>query len=260
VALADFDGDGRLELVAASTGGTTDEGSLYVFDWQGNVRPGWPVDLHTASESSPIVGDLDGDGALEIVYGGESGVLYGLRADGSMQPGFPIRLGAEVRATPMLTDADGDSHTDLVFAGWDQQVYVWSFPGLFVRQRMPWPAFKGNLLRNGVYQYREPTDTEDATVTPRRTVLYPNVPNPFNPSTQLQFDVAGGATQPVRLAIYDARGRLVRTLVQRALAPGRYAERWDGRDDHGHAQPSGVYFSRLVTLDQSATRKLVLVR
>ena len=260
VALADFDADGRPELVAASTGGGLEDGSLYVFDAQGNVRPGWPVDVHTASESSPIVGDLDGDGALEIVYGGETGILHGLRADGTVQPGFPIRSGAEIRSTPLLVDVDGEGHVDLVFPGWDQQVYIWKFQGLYQSQRMPWPAFKGNLLRNGLAGFREPTSVQELPGPPRRTALYPNLPNPFNPSTLLRYDIAGESPQRVRLAIYDARGRRVRVLVDAVRAPGRFSEPWDGRDDRGVAQPSGVYFSRLVAGDARATRKLVLLR
>jgi hypothetical protein len=260
VALADFDGDGLPELVAASTGPGIEDGSVYIFDGQGNVRPGWPVEVHTASESSPIVGDLDGDGSLEIVYGGETGMLHALRADGAVQPGFPIRIGAEVRATPLLTDVDGEGHADLVYPGWDQQVYVWKFPGLYQRQRMPWPAFKGNLLRNGVAGFREPTSVEEPPAPPRRTMLHPNLPNPFNPTTSLRFDVGGESARRVTLVIYDARGRRIRGLVDGVRSPGRYSEPWDGRDDRGVAQPSGVYFSRLVAGDERAARKLVLLR
>jgi hypothetical protein len=258
VACADFDADGKLELVAASTVGSS-EGSLYVFDSQGNVRSGWPVNVHTAGEASPIVGDLDSDGKPEIVYGGESGVLYGFRADGTLFPGFPIRVGSEVRATPTMSDADGDGHVDLVFSGWDQQVYVWRFSGLYVRRNSPWGAFKGNMWRNGLYDYRLPTSTE-SNAPPARSALHANVPNPFNPTTTLRFDVGGETARAVRLAIFDVRGRRVRTLVDRRMSPGRYTEVWDGHDEAGRALPSGVYFSRFEAGDLRATRKLVLVR
>jgi hypothetical protein len=262
VALHDFDGDGKLELVAGSTGGSTGEGKLYVFDWQGNTRSGWPVDVHSASEASPIIGDLNGDGAPEIIYGGEAGVLHGFRADGAVFPGFPIKVGAEIRATPTLTDADGDGRTDLLLSGWDQQTYLWTFSGLYVRRNVPWGAFKGNMLRNGVYAYREPTDAGDATVAtpPMRSALHANVPNPFNPTTVIRFDVGGSEAQAARLTIYDVRGRVVRALVDRRLAPGRYDERWDGRNDHGRALASGVYFYEFTTPTFTATRKMLLVR
>jgi hypothetical protein len=261
VALADFDRDGRLDLVAASTGASSSDGKLWVFDWQGNVRPGWPVDLHTASESSPIVGDLNSDGTPEILFGGESATLHAFTPAGSIYPGFPIKLGAEVRATPFMTDLDGDRGVDVLLAGWDQQVYVWDFPGNYVRRNTPWGGLKNNALRNGLYEYRDPTGIEpEVAAPPARSVLFANVPNPFNPTTLLRFDVGGAATQRVRLHIFDVRGQRVRALVDRDQAPGRYAEPWDGRDDAGRAVASGVYFYRLETSDLRAQRKMVLVR
>jgi outer membrane protein assembly factor BamB len=261
VALADFDADGKLELVVASTGSTVSEGNLYVYDWQGNVRPGWPVDVHMASESSPVVGDLDGNGSMEIVYGGESGDLFAFTAAGGMFPGFPIKVGAEVRATPMLTDADGDGRVDMLVSGWDQQVYMWKFPGFYVRHRVPWGTLKGNPRRNGVFDYRDATDVPETPAVPSgRTALYPNVPNPFNPTTTIRFDLGGTAAQHVSLRIFDVRGALVRTLLDRPAPPGRYDVRWDGHDTAGRAVASGVYFYRLDAADLRAQRKMVLVR
>ena len=208
-----------------------------------------------------MIGDLNGDGVPEIIYGGESGILYGFSSNGTMSPGFPIRVGAEVRGTPTIADVDRDGDTDVILSGWDQQVYVWSFAGAFVRRNVPWGAFKGNMLRNGIYSYRAPTDAQDlSTSPPPRTMLYANIPNPFNPTTRILFDVGGDTGQRARLEIFDVRGRLVRSLVNRVLPPGRYSEVWDGRDGSGQASPSGVYFYRFETADHSASRKMILVR
>ena len=62
------------------------------------------------------------------------------------------------------------------------------------------------------------------------------------------------------MLVYDVHGRLVRTLVDRALAPGVYAELWNGQDDRGRPASSGVYFSRLITPLTSDARKMILVR
>ncbi|MBE0566667.1 MAG: S8 family serine peptidase, partial [Krumholzibacteria bacterium] len=86
-----------------------------------------------------------------------------------------------------------------------------------------------------------------------------NFPNPFNPRTVLRFTAQGGV--PAELAVYDVRGRLVRTLVQGVLAPGQQEVAWDGRDDRGRGVPSGQYFARLAEgLGEPAVRKLMLVR
>ncbi|MFQ5601049.1 MAG: FG-GAP-like repeat-containing protein, partial [Candidatus Krumholzibacteriia bacterium] len=261
VALHDFDGDGRLELVVGGSTGATENGELWMFDWQGSVVAGWPVDVGSAAEASPVLGDLDTDGVPEILYGGETGFMYGFRADGTLAPGFPIKLGAEMRATPTITDVDRDGDVDVVFSGWDQQVYVFDFEGGYVRSKVPWGTFKGNNLRNALYAYRDPTGTDiEGPALPLRTRLHGNVPNPFNPVTTIEFDVAGASRQRTRLVIYDVHGRRVRTLVDDTLAPGRYEKLWYGLDDAGRPRASGVYFYRLETPQITESRKMILLR
>jgi hypothetical protein len=84
-------------------------------------------------------------------------------------------------------------------------------------------------------------------------------PNPFNPETTIDFSVAAGGRVTVR--IYDAAGRLVRTLFDREVpagSSGRVA--WDGLDDRGAACASGVYLCRVRTESFEASRKLVLLK
>jgi hypothetical protein len=256
VALHDFDADGRLELVVGGSSNAI-QGELWMFDWRGEVVPGWPAEVESASASSPVVGDVDGDGLPEILFGGEAGLLFGFGRDGGAAPGFPIKLPAEIRATPTITDVDRDGDVDVVLPGWDQRVHILDFPGDHRPGSVPWGTFKGNNLRNGLYGFEDPTLPGPA---PKRTRLFQNVPNPFNPITTIEFEVAGRQPQSVLLAIYNVRGRLVRTLVNRDLFPGRYAEIWDGRDDGARRTASGVYFYRLVTHDAVLTRKMLLLQ
>ncbi|MBN2172073.1 MAG: S8 family serine peptidase [Candidatus Krumholzibacteriota bacterium] len=83
-------------------------------------------------------------------------------------------------------------------------------------------------------------------------------PNPFNPSVTLRF--VNPRPGPVRLTVHDARGRLLRVLVDEALPAGAVERAWDGRDARGHALPSGVYLARVETADGAASRKLLLVK
>jgi len=93
---------------------------------------------------------------------------------------------------------------------------------------------------------------------PRRSALLGNYPNPCNPTTTIRFELARPG--PVRLGLYDARGRLVRTLLQEARPAGTHEVAWDGTDDTGRPAASGVYHARLVTGSAADTRPLVLVR
>jgi hypothetical protein len=94
--------------------------------------------------------------------------------------------------------------------------------------------------------------------TPRSFALYQNVPNPFNPSTAIAFDVPKRAK--VKLVIYDVSGRLVRKLVDREVEPGRKSVSWDGRDFSGRNVASGIYFYRLETPTFSESKKMILLR
>lgn len=94
---------------------------------------------------------------------------------------------------------------------------------------------------------------------PEGVVLHPAAPNPFNPATFLRFELAGDAE--VDLRIYDASGRLVRTLARgRTYAAGEHRLRWNGLDDRGLALGSGVYLARIGVGDLVRTQRLTLVR
>ncbi|MBD3220335.1 hypothetical protein GF314_03755 [bacterium] len=90
--------------------------------------------------------------------------------------------------------------------------------------------------------------------------LRPPYPNPFNPSTTLAFEVPAGPVAPVQLAIFDARGRRVATLVDEPLRAGRHAVRWHGRDHAGRPVAAGTYHGRLEHRGQVSTRTLTLVK
>ena len=94
--------------------------------------------------------------------------------------------------------------------------------------------------------------------TPAVTFLWQNAPNPFNPTTRIEFGLKD-ATR-VSLRIYDASGRLVRLLVEGNRPAGRHAEMWDGRDADGLRVASGIYFYRLTAGRFDQTNKMVLVR
>jgi FlgD Ig-like domain len=92
-----------------------------------------------------------------------------------------------------------------------------------------------------------------------RTQLLQNQPNPFNPSTTIRFTLAAEAN--VMLRVYTADGRMVRTLF-RGVAPAGVSipVQWNGLDEGGRAVPSGLYFYRLVTPNETQTRKMLLLK
>lgn len=100
-----------------------------------------------------------------------------------------------------------------------------------------------------------------AAALPRAFTLEQNQPNPFNPSTTIRFAVPEGvASRSVRIDIYNIRGALVRTILDRELPAGFHSVEWDGSDSRGRMLPSGVYFCRLLSEQTSVTRKMILLK
>ena len=98
-------------------------------------------------------------------------------------------------------------------------------------------------------------------LTPKKTVLLPNFPNPFNPETWIPYHLSKDAD--VTLHIYAVDGTLVRTLTLGHQAAGRYQSRtraayWDGKNKFGEKVASGLYFYTLTASDFSATRKMLI--
>lgn len=78
---------------------------------------------------------------------------------------------------------------------------------------------------------------------PSRFSLSDNYPNPFNPTTTINFTIPQGAD--VRLNIYNLLGELVATVHNEYAKPGTYQATWNGRDMNGQTAPSGIYFYEL---------------
>ncbi len=102
------------------------------------------------------------------------------------------------------------------------------------------------------------SDTPDIKSSSVVPVLYPAVPNPFNPATRISFDLPVAGT--VSLRIYDLRGRLVRTLLDATHAVGHHELIWTALDDRGHRVSSGIYFVELRTGQRVTGQRVALLK
>ena len=346
-AIGNVTGDAKLEMFIPSK-----NGRIYGLTSVGNFLPGWPIFYNTTggyTESSPIIGDFDGDGVPDIAIADESRFLRAFTVAGVPVAGFPLQTGDAMRAVPTITDVDGDGQVNLITAGWDENVYVWDFNGTWNAANAPWPRFHANLHNNGRLGFVVPTpvlgaqfvftlgderihldwlvpaeagrvftvdraevtggttgafhtiargveastdgrvlltdkgvemggryvykltgdpgvihETNGLYVPVSRAELGQNFPNPFNPTTKIEYWVPEGTRAGdragVNLVVYDVRGARVRTLVSGPKGAGRYVAEWDGRDDAGSPVSSGVYFYRMTAGSFSAVRKMVLLK
>jgi len=88
--------------------------------------------------------------------------------------------------------------------------------------------------------------------------LRPNFPNPFNPTTNIIFDLP--KNDFVALEIFDVRGKHIITLVNENLPAGVHTYLWDGRDKNSNMVSSGVYICTIKTKAYHASQKLVFVK
>ncbi len=161
--------------------------------------------------------------------------------------------GSNLWGTPITIASVGSSKQDLVMAGNGlTMIGVWDDDGDVLAQNV-----NGDGSIGPVVVAIEGGGSEPAAV-PSAFVAHQNYPNPFNPITTIAFDLPHAG--PVRLRVYDAAGRLVRDLVNTRLEAARHRVVWDGTDEAGQRQPSGVYHYRLVTPDRVASRAMSLVK
>ncbi|MFO7653762.1 MAG: M14 family zinc carboxypeptidase [Candidatus Krumholzibacteriia bacterium] len=122
----------------------------------------------------------------------------------------------------------------------------------------------GSVQRDGMYvddftvSVATLDDTTGVDDTPARRPALAAFPNPFNPGTTLRFD--NPRAGPVELAIHDALGRRIRTLLSEHRPAGEQTAHWDGRGDDGLPAASGVYLARLRAGGGDRALKLTLVK
>ncbi|MFQ5605309.1 MAG: FG-GAP-like repeat-containing protein [bacterium] len=187
-------------------------------------------------------GDLDLDGDHDLVFGTESGTLM-LYENVGNQTSPRWRLNRDAfsgidlggYATPSFGDSDRDGKLDM-----------------FVGTR------SGNLVF-----YRNETivkvEEDNSDLRPGAFSLAQNFPNPFNPATTIEYELAKPGR--VQLAIYNLLGQRVRILVDARQPAGSYRVHWDGRVEGGAKRvASGVYVYELQVGKFTARKKLLLIR
>jgi len=98
----------------------------------------------------------------------------------------------------------------------------------------------------------------DGIGLPEVFALHNNYPNPFNPVTNISYDIPEVAQ--VTLEIYNVSGQKVRTLAQGQHEPGRYRIQWNATNDYGNPLSSGMYIYRIRAGDFVSVKKLILMK
>ncbi len=172
-ALGDIDGDGLPEIVVGTmspmhNGEQDQNATIWALNGDSSLVPGFPVQTEHYIHSSPALGDVDGDGQLEIIVGsgdgmgtGRANLVYGLNGDGTPLctaggTEWPQETDNVVLASPALGDIDGDGELEIVIGegGYDltteNKLYAWNpdgslVPGFPVLVPSPSPWASGSL-------------------------------------------------------------------------------------------------------------------
>jgi hypothetical protein len=145
--------------------------------------------------------------------------------------------------------------------GWPKQKKIGDYYHMISRTDgadLAWAATFND--EQDVYYLRIPGSTTAVADDRREGLkLQPGLPNPFWSSTTIRFEAPAGGER-VTLAVFDASGRRIATLLDGIVAGGRQSVRWTGTDDTGRAVKSGLYLCRLQATGSSQTLKLMLLR
>jgi hypothetical protein len=127
------------------------------------------------------------------------------------------------------------------------KVEEWHNPSVFLTE-----SFTGNTNLTGI--------TNSILPITGQYRLYTNYPNPFNPSTNVPFEIGGITTQRTIVFIYNVMGQRVKKLLDEYLTPGLHQVSWDGRDAIGQQVSSGIYFVEIRTRNQILLGKMFLLK
>lgn len=298
--LADFDGDGDLEIAAPTTDGT-----MYLMHHDGTDVAGWPFTVTsgqalTSAAIANIVGnnllemsfaERDGSGLLhQVQFNGvehfafpqsvgtdlfymppivekssvgathitimtPGGIGHNWSNQGAVPNGWPRNLPGAVEATPAGGDIDNDGRTEIVILGVNFVTVLDIGEPPFTHLHSRWPMYGFDAERTGCFEcfVNAPSAVEDTPEPLRSSLALEVYPNPFNPLTTINYEVKESG--PVTLEVFDIRGRLMDVILQGVVqSEGPHTISYEPNF------ASGVYFLRLESGGEIATRKIGLLK
>ena len=103
------------------------------------------------------------------------------------------------------------------------------------------------------------TEDDKSSIIAQELKLHGNYPNPFNPSTKINFELSGYHDN-VTFTVFNVTGQIVNQISFSNTLPGMQVINWNGINSNGASVPSGIYFYQVQAGDLSAMGKMTLVK
>jgi hypothetical protein len=226
-------------------------------------------------QSSPALGDIDGDDSLEVVFIGYHSTVFTLNGeDGSLCWSYITPGSLIINPSPALGDIDGDGLLEVIVGGSYYSLYalngengsvLWSYPTYAIINSS---AALGDIDDDGYLEVVVGSSDQSVYALngqPSRVgehissqIMFTDLqinPNPFCDEVTFDFSRVCKA-EDIKLKIYDAIGKMVKEFSH--LSNQQII--WNGIDEGNRELPSGVYFLKIEAGEHTATMKLLLVR
>jgi len=248
---------------------------VYAWNVNGVQLPGFPIGPLNAVNNQIILADIDNDNYTELLFDdntqtGGKGKYLCYNHDGTVSSLSPIEtMGSTFFTTPCVFDANRDGNLDIAGAGTisnpsTTNAYLWNGVVTYNINRLYVPMFQFNPGHNGVYGDILITNIKNNQFTELTMDYYlkQNFPNPFNPTTVIEFKVPLLTSQTssdnifVNIKIFDVTGKEIARPVSEILKPGIYSTVFNAE-----FLTNGIYFYSLILNGKLVeTKKAVLVK
>ena len=122
----------------------------------------------------------------------------------------------------------------------------------------PGNYYYDDLISEGAIEQLTELNILNREYVPNNIILHSNYPNPFNPFTNISYEIMEESF--ISIKIKDIRGRHIITLIDRYHSKGNHIISWDGTNSRGDQQTSGIYFYTINNENYLSTGKMILLK
>ena len=246
--ILDIEGVGPVIFFASSN-------TLYAVETDGDIYGEWMINVGADITSSIVFAKINN--ATYVMFGDESGKAHTYHILGDSYKNFPIVYSFPFKGSPVVIDMDNDGDLEFILGSTQTLINIdIKEPGSTIGM---WSTHRSNMKRDGYFiSNLDALDIIDENIN-YNFALYNAYPNPFNPTTTIEFEVP--YSMDIMLNVYDINGKLVKTLTNGTVNIGKHSVVWDGSNQFGKSVANGMYIYKLISdKNISISNKMILLK